>query len=188
MTIHDETGQIDMANVRRARATTEMPVLAAISKNYRTEIPFTGERIALCGHITEATAVQVDTLRRLGAEVAWCASSTSTTDEGIRLAVIADGVFVTGRKGMSTQELDAGVRMVRDYWPSGPTLILDEGARLIRDFHLPGCQTPLPRLAAEKTPEGISAIAGTPLRVCSRKRVSSEPFCHELDHCCLDEG
>lgn len=151
---------------RLDRAGREMPVLRAIQDRHGPDRPLDGERIALCGHITEATAIQVRTLRELGAEIAWCASSPTTTDEAIRDAMAGEVAHVDGRLGMSAADLEEGVVHVLTHFEDGPTLVLDEGARLLRAMHDEG-RAPANevRLAAEKTPEGIEIARGLTLTV-----------------------
>jgi adenosylhomocysteinase len=146
------------AQQRLERAARDMPVLAAIARRSSADAPLKGHRIALCGHITEATSIQVRTLSSLGADIAWCASSTSTTDDAICALMGNEVSVISGARGMSDDDLHAGVRRVLAYWPDGPTLILDEGARLIAQLHLDNASGAQVRIAAEKTPEGIKVI------------------------------
>lgn len=150
---------------RLERAAREMPVLGAIADRHRSAPPLRSERIALCGHITEATAIQVHTLRALGAEIAWCASSTSTTDDAVRDAMKDEVGVVVGSRGMSSSALLDGVAKVLGHFAGGPTLVLDEGARLLRALHGEGGTPRGVKLAAEKTPEGIHILHGMDLAV-----------------------
>lgn len=151
--------------VKLDTATARMPVLAAIRREFGEVAPLNGHRIALCGHVTAETAVQVRTLLALGAEIVWCASSTTTTDEEIATAMRQDGVVVHGKRGMSDADLARGAHEVLSVWPDGPTLVLDEGAVLITALHRDFAHLPAPVLATEKTPDGLAALAGVgPLR------------------------
>ncbi len=149
---------------RLTRASLEMPVLGGIAAQLGGEAPLKGERIALCGHITEATSIQVRTLIQLGAEIAWCASSTSTTDDAIRDVMAGEVAQIFGKRGMSDADLTMGVDEVLSHWSDGPTLVLDEGARLIRALHSSKWAGLTPALAAEKTPEGIGVLTDMELR------------------------
>lgn len=150
---------------RLERAAHEMPVLGGIADRYRSDLPLRNERIALCGHITEATAIQVRTLRALGAEIAWCASSTSTTDDAVRETMMDEVALVSGSRGMSPKAMQKGVEQVLSHFSAGPSLILDEGARLLRALHQNGDGAESVKLAAEKTPEGIHALQSMILKV-----------------------
>jgi adenosylhomocysteinase len=136
-----------------------MPVLAAIRREFGPDAPLEGQRIALCGHVTAETAVQVDTLRALGAEVVWCSSSTATTDTEVAEAVRKSGVVVHGWRGMSQGELRQCACEALRAWPHGPTLVIDEGALLITALHDKLVDVPAPMLATEKTPEGLARVA-----------------------------
>lgn len=149
--------------VRLEQAEAQMAVLASIRHNFADGSPLGGQRIALCGHVTAETAVQVRTLTALGADVAWCASSTTTTDDGIAGLARASGVAVHGRRGMTDADLRQGAIAALQSWPTGPTLVLDEGAVLIRLLHNELRDLPAPVLATEKTPDGL-AVVGSDLR------------------------
>lgn len=151
-------------NATWERAAEQMPVLAAVTRDFAEHQPLRGHRIALCGHVTAETAVQVATLASLGAEIVWCASSATTTDEATATAVRASGVVVHGRRGMPVEELHQGVRDVLRHWSDGPTMVLDEGAMLIGALHGELAHLPAPVLATEKTPDGLAELEGVHLR------------------------
>jgi adenosylhomocysteinase len=148
----------DPTTTRLAQATEQMVVLGRIREDYQVARPLAGERLALCGHVTVETAVQVETLIALGAEVAWCASSTSTTDELVAALLRERGIRVLGSRGMSDLDLRNGVEEVLRTWPDGPTLVLDEGAMLIGALHTTMAGLPAPVLATEKTPDGLAEL------------------------------
>lgn len=158
----------DPTTARLTQATEQMSVLTRIREDHQVSKPLAGQRLALCGHITVETAVQVETLTALGAEVAWCASSTSTTDDRIAALMRDKGVQVSGERGMSEAKLRDGVERVLRHWPDGPTLVLDEGAMLIGALHTTMAHLPPPVLATEKTPDGLLELdrlaRRTPLR------------------------
>ncbi|MFE0424172.1 adenosylhomocysteinase [Streptomyces sp. NPDC058953] len=158
----------DPTATRLAQATEQMPVLARIREDHRVGKPLAGQRLALCGHVTAETAVQVETLIALGAEVAWCASSTSTTDDQLAALLRGRGVRVSGSRGMSEADLRQGVEEALSVWPDGPTMVLDEGAMLISALHTTMAHVPPPVLATEKTPDGLLRLdqlaRRTPLR------------------------
>ncbi|GAU66491.1 adenosylhomocysteinase [Streptomyces sp. NBRC 110611] len=158
----------DPTAARLTQATEQMSVLARIREDHQVSRPLAGQRLALCGHLTVETAVQVQTLTALGAEVACCASSTSTTDDRVAALMRDKGLRVSGTRGMSEAELRDGVEAVLRHWPDGPTLVLDEGALLIDALHTTLARVPPPVLATEKTPDGLLELdrlaRRTPLR------------------------
>ncbi|MFJ1649783.1 adenosylhomocysteinase [Streptomyces sp. NPDC088258] len=158
----------DPTTTHLAQATEQMAVLARIREDHHVTQPLAGQRLALCGHITAETAVQVETLTALGADTAWCASSTSTTDDRIAALMRGRGIPVTGTRGMSEADLHAGVEETLRTWPQGPTMVLDEGALLITALHTTQAHLPAPVLATEKTPDGLAELhrltRHTPLR------------------------
>jgi adenosylhomocysteinase len=153
-----ESSRLSGAAVRLELAGDRMAVLAAIRSDLGPDKPLGGQRIALCGHVTAETAVQVNTLVELGAELVWAASSTSTTDDDIAELVRRSGVVVHGRRGMSDEDLRLGALAALRAWPQGPTMVLDEGAVMIRALHGELGDVPAPVLASEKTPDGLTVL------------------------------
>ncbi|MGK4580978.1 adenosylhomocysteinase [Kitasatospora sp. HPMI-4] len=153
-----ESSRLSGAAVRLELAGDRMAVLAAIRSDLGPDKPLGGQRIALCGHVTAETAVQVNTLVELGAELVWAASSTSTTDDDIAELVRRSGVVVHGRRGMSEEDLRLGALAALRAWPQGPTMVLDEGAVMIRALHGELADVPAPVLASEKTPDGLTVL------------------------------
>jgi adenosylhomocysteinase len=119
-----------------AIAETEMPGLMAIRAEHRGKKPLAGARIAGCLHMTIQTAVLIETLRDLGAEIRWSSCNIFSTQDHAAAAIAAAGIPVFAWKG-ETEE---------DYWwcvertitgPDGwrPNMLLDDGGDLTAVLH-----------------------------------------------------
>src|SRR6476469_66524 len=87
-------------------AEAEMPGLMAIRAEYGAKKPLKGARIAGCLHMTIQTAVLIETLVELGAEVRWSSCNIFSTQDHAAAAIAASGVPVFAWKGMNEQESD----------------------------------------------------------------------------------
>src|ERR1700750_982146 len=87
-------------------AEIEMPGLMAIRKKYADDQPLAGARIAGCLHMTIQTAVLIETLTSLGAEVTWSSCNIFSTQDQAAAAIAAAGVPVYAWKGMTNEEFD----------------------------------------------------------------------------------
>src|SRR5438309_8420774 len=107
-------------------AESEMPGLMALRKEYGAQKPLKGARIAGCLHMTIQTAVLIETLRELGAEVTWTSCNIFSTQDHAAAAIAKENVPVYAWKGMSAEEFDWCIEQTL-YSPSGEplTLILD---------------------------------------------------------------
>ena len=111
-----------------AIAETEMPGLMAVRREYETQQPLKGARIAGSLHMTIQTAVLIETLAMLGAEVRWASCNIFSTQDHAAAAIAADGIPVFAYKGESLEEYwDFTHRILQ--WPNGgmPNMILDDG-------------------------------------------------------------
>jgi adenosylhomocysteinase len=117
-------------------AENEMPGLMALRAKYRATQPLKGARIAGCLHMTIQTAVLIETLMELGAEVRWSSCNIFSTQDHAAAAVAAAGVPVFAWKGMSEEEFDWCIEQTI-YWPDGQPLnmILDDGGDLTAMIH-----------------------------------------------------
>ena len=117
----------------------EMPGLMALRKRYGESQPLKGAKIAGCLHMTVETAILIETLTHLGAEVRWSSCNIYSTEDHAAAAMAEAGVPVFAWKGETEEEYDWCIEQtVR--WPdgSGPNLILDDGGDLtwlIHDKH-----------------------------------------------------
>ncbi|RDD60111.1 adenosylhomocysteinase, partial [Ferruginivarius sediminum] len=129
-------------------AETEMPGLMALREQYGGEKPLSGSRIAGCLHMTIQTAVLIETLTALGAEVRWSSCNIFSTQDHAAAAVAAAGVPVFAWKGMSEEEFWWAIDQTI-FGPDGwrPNLILDDGGDLTAVMH-------------EKYPELLGDVLG----------------------------
>ena len=109
-------------------AETEMPGLISIREKYAREQPLKGTRIAGSLHMTIQTAVLIESLVSLGAEVRWASCNIFSTQDHAAAAVADQGIPVFAYKGESLDEYWAFTHQIMD-WPNapGPNMILDDG-------------------------------------------------------------
>ena len=112
-------------------AEAEMPGLMAIREEYKNEQPLKGARIAGCLHMTIQTAVLIETLVDLGADVTWSSCNIYSTQDHAAAAIAAEGIPVYAWKGMNKEEFDWCIEQTL-YFPDGQPLnmILDDGGDL----------------------------------------------------------
>ncbi len=123
-----DIGLADWGRKEIAIAETEMPGLMAIRKEYGSAQPLKGARIAGCLHMTIQTAVLIETLEALGAEVRWASCNIFSTQDHAAAAIADAGTPVFAIKGETLEEYwDYVDRIIG--WPEGETanLILDDG-------------------------------------------------------------
>ncbi len=113
-------------------AEAEMPGLIALREQYGDSKPLQGARIAGCLHMTIQTAVLIETLVALGAEVTWSSCNIFSTQDHAAAAIAAIGVPVFAWKGMSLEEYDWCVEQTLFAFKDGKPLnmILDDGGDL----------------------------------------------------------
>ncbi len=119
-----------------AIAETEMPGLMALREEFGESKPLTGARIAGCLHMTIQTAVLIETLTALGAEVRWSSCNIFSTQDQAASAIAATGVPVFAWKGETEEEaLWCIIQTIEgpDGWH--PNLILDDGGDLTQVMH-----------------------------------------------------
>ena len=113
-------------------AETEMPGLMALRKEYGQKQPLKGARIAGCLHMTIQTAVLIETLVDLGAEVTWSSCNIFSTQDHAAAAIAAAGIPVYAWKGMNEEEFDWCIEQTlfsfKDNQPLN--MILDDGGDL----------------------------------------------------------
>ncbi len=131
-----------------AIAETEMPGLMALRSKYANEKPLTGARIAGCLHMTIQTAVLIETLQELGAEVRWSSCNIFSTQDHAAAAIAATGTPVFAWKGETEEEywwcIDQTI-FGPDNWR--PNMLLDDGGDLTLILH-------------EKYPELMNDVRG----------------------------
>ena len=113
-------------------AEAEMPGLMALRSEYRKEKPLKGTRIAGCLHMTIQTAVLIETLIELGAEVTWSSCNIFSTQDHAAAAIADKGIQVYAWKGMSEEEFDWCIEQTLFFGEERNPLnmILDDGGDL----------------------------------------------------------
>lgn len=111
----------------------EMPGLSALVEKYRNEQPLKGAKIAGCLHMTIQTAVLIDTLIGLGAEIRWMTCNIYSTQDHAAAYIAHKGIPVYAFKGMTEEEYEEALEFVvkdgEDFWPN---MILDDGGDLTK--------------------------------------------------------
>ena len=113
-------------------AEAEMPGLMALREEYKDEQPLRGARIAGCLHMTIQTAVLIETLQALGAEVTWSSCNIFSTQDQAAAAIAATGTAVYAWKGMNEQEFEWCIEQTLFFGEDRKPLnmILDDGGDL----------------------------------------------------------
>ena len=134
-----EVADISLAEWGRreiAIAETEMPGLMALREEYGDEKPLAGARIVGCLHMTIQTAVLIDTLVALGAEIRWSSCNIYSTQDHAAAAMAAAGIPVFAWKGETEEEYEWCIHQTIK-GPGGwtPNLLLDDGGDLTKIMH-----------------------------------------------------
>lgn len=113
-------------------AEAEMPGLMALREEYGAQQPLRGARIAGCLHMTIQTAVLIETLKALGAEVSWSSCNIFSTQDHAAAAIAAVGIPVFAWKGMTEEEYEWCIEQTLHAFEGGQALnmILDDGGDL----------------------------------------------------------
>src|SRR5687768_7174445 len=118
-------------------AETEMPGLMAIRAEYGARQPLKGARIAGSLHMTIQTAVLIETLTHLGADVRWASCNIFSTQDHAAAAIAAAGVPVFAYKGESLEEYWEYAHNIFEWHDGGaPNMILDDGGDATLLVHL----------------------------------------------------
>ncbi len=146
-----KVADVSLANWGRKEiviAETEMPGLMSLRQQYAEKKPLRGARIAGCLHMTIQTAVLIETLTTLGADVRWSSCNIFSTQDHAAAAIAETGVPVFAWKGETDDEfwwcIDQTIRGPENWVPN---LILDDGGDLTQVMH-------------EKTPELLEGVKG----------------------------
>src|SRR5208282_3601897 len=120
-----------------AIAETEMPGLMAIREEFAPQQPLRGARISGSLHMTIQTAVLIETLKALGAEVRWASCNIYSTQDHAAAAIAASGTPVFAYKGETLSEYWEFTHRIFE-WPNdgGPNMILDDGGDATLLVHL----------------------------------------------------
>jgi len=101
-----DMGLADWGRKEIAIAESEMPGLMALRKEFGAQKPLKGARVAGCLHMTTQTAVLIETLTALGAEVTWTSCNIFSTQDQAAAAIAKTGVPVFAWKGMTEAEYE----------------------------------------------------------------------------------
>ena len=144
-----DIGLADFGRREIALAEGEMPALMALRRKYRDEQPLAGARIIGCIHMTIQTAVLIETLVELGAEVRWSSCNIFSTQDHAAAAMAAAGIPVFAWKGETEDEYEWCIEqtILKDGAPWNANLLLDDGGDLTLMIH-------------EKYPAMLDAIHG----------------------------
>ena len=127
---------VDWGRKEIAIAETEMPGLMALREEYKGQKPLDGVRLTGCLHMTIQTAVLIETLADLGADIRWSSCNIFSTQDHAAAAIAATGVPVFAWKGESEEEYWWCVEQTingPDGWT--PNMILDDGGDLTQILH-----------------------------------------------------
>ena len=135
-----EVADLGLAGIGRGMiemAEKEMPGLMAVREKYSRSKPLSGQRITGSLHMTVETAVLIETLVELGAEVRWCSCNIYSTNDYAAAAVASRGVPVFARKGESLAEYWRYTGKALEFpGGEGPTAIVDDGGDATLMIHL----------------------------------------------------
>ena len=143
-----DIGLADFGRREITLAEHEMPGLMALREEFAGQKPLAGARIAGCLHMTVQTAVLIETLEQLGAQIRWSSCNIFSTQDHAAAAVAQHGIPVFAWKGETLEEYDWCIEQSL-HWPGGEPLnmIIDDGGDLTLMVH-------------EKLPELLHGIHG----------------------------
>ncbi len=120
-----------------AIAESEMPALMSLRSKYHDEQPLAGAKILGCIHMTIQTAVLIETLKSLGAEVRWTSCNIFSTQDHAAAAIAAGGTPVFAWKGETEEEYDWCLeqQVLKDGKPWDANMVLDDGGDLTSLLH-----------------------------------------------------
>jgi adenosylhomocysteinase len=135
-----KVADIELADFGRAEielAEAEMPALMTLRKKYKKEQPLAGANILGCIHMTIQTAVLIETLVELGADVRWSSCNIFSTQDHAAAAIAASGVPVFAWKGETEEEFLWCIEqtILKDGKPWDANMILDDGGDLTEMVH-----------------------------------------------------
>jgi adenosylhomocysteinase len=119
-----------------AIAESEMPALMAIRAEYAAKQPLKGARVTGSLHMTIQTAVLIETLKALGADVRWASCNIFSTQDHAAAAIAAGGTPVFAYKGESLDEYWEFTHRIFEFGALGPNMILDDGGDATLLVHL----------------------------------------------------
>ena len=142
---HNEVADYKVADISLADwgrreiiiAESEMPALMAMRRKYNVEQPLKGAKVLGCIHMTIQTAVLIETLTSLGAEVRWSSCNIFSTQDQAAAALAVKGVAVFAWKGETDEEYEWCIEqtILKDGKPWDANMILDDGGDLTQILH-----------------------------------------------------
>src|ERR1043165_1189856 len=151
-------------------AETEMPGLMAIREEFARSQPLKGARITGSLHMTIQTAVLIETLKALGADVRWASCNIFSTQDHAAAAIAAGGTPVFAVKGETLEDYWDYTHRIFEFGDKGPNMILDDGGDATLLMHI--------GVKAEKDPSLISNPTSeeeTFLFAAIKKKLASHP-------------
>lgn len=139
-------------------AEKEMPGLMSLRKEFGKQKPLKGARIAGCLHMTIQTAVLIETLVELGAEIRWSSCNIFSTQDHAAVAIAAAGIPVFAWKGETEEEFNWCIEQSIVGWgKEGYNLILDDGGDLTNMMHEPRFAAEMKKIIgiSEETTTGV---------------------------------
>jgi adenosylhomocysteinase len=130
-----------------AIAESEMPGLMSLRREYGPQKPLKGARITGCLHMTIETAVLIETLIELGAQVRWSSCNIYSTQDHAAAALVERGIPIFAWKGETEKEYYQCIDRTLEWPDGGPDLLLDDGGDLTSEVH-------------QKHPEKLKKIKG----------------------------
>ncbi|MFI4994451.1 MAG: adenosylhomocysteinase [Hyphomicrobiales bacterium] len=132
-----DIGLADFGRREIAIAETEMPGLMAVREEYGAKQPLAGARIAGSLHMTIQTAVLIETLKALGADIRWASCNIYSSQDHAAAAIAAAGIPVFAVKGETLKDYWEYTRKILEWGDGGtPNLILDDGGDATLLVHL----------------------------------------------------
>jgi adenosylhomocysteinase len=163
--------QADFGRKEISIAETEMPGLMAVREEYKDKQPLKGARIAGSLHMTIQTAVLIETLVALGAEVRWASCNIFSTQDHAAAAIAAAGIPVFAYKGEGLEEYWEFTHRIFDWHDGGtPNMILDDGGDATLLAYLGTQAEKNPSLISKPTNEEEQALFAA-----IRKRIDAKP-------------
>jgi adenosylhomocysteinase len=127
---------ISLANEGRRKiqwALSHMPVLQSLTKQYEKSKPLQGVRVTGCLHVTKETAVLVESLKALGAQLSWCGCNPLSTQDDVAASLAEDDkISIFATRGVSTQQYYEDIHSAMKI---DPNITIDDGADLTLEMH-----------------------------------------------------
>ncbi len=160
----------DWGRKEMAIAESEMPALMAIRREYAGKQPLKGARVAGSLHMTIQTAVLIETLKALGAEVRWASCNIYSTQDHAAAAIAVGGTPVFAYKGETLDEYWDYTHRIFEFGDRGPNMILDDGGDATLLMHI--------GVKAERDPSVLAKPGSeeeTALFAAIKRRLAAQP-------------